>query len=268
MTEYQITLPKADIGKVPNIEASKLNKDLELALSVFDTDGVKGLNEKELLEAFNYFVNKEKEVAISGNKCDRIITSKDIEEIIKTDDKFSHLKEKINDNKVVDILAKAILFLSGMIELQNELNNDEITVRFAGLKNINYRNEKDRTITDFPYRKMVEYVQSEFVEIDGQNIQICKNNKDETFVKTANGEICTDPKFVAKCLGYEVETHWFTSDEYYTMGYISGNVQKENHSNRVADECKQYKIWNKENNSFTDGKIIATGLRRVFIGTK
>ena len=129
MTDYSIKLPESKNVHKPNvIEGERLivntfdpkkncYYDAEAALTVFDTDS-NGVSADELMQAYDYFVQKEKEIAVSGEKGDGIITNKDIEQIMKTDSKFDKLREKYNDDsKVVNLLSKILLSLCRLVTL-------------------------------------------------------------------------------------------------------------------------------------------------------
>ena len=261
MTEFSISLPKVN-NKIPKVSEKAVSKDIEIALSAFDSDGVKGLNDIELLEAFDYFVNKEKNVAVVGKKGDNVITSKDIEEIIKTDPKFLQLKNQYNnDNEVVDLLSRAVIALSALVQINNR-QLDAKLVEYIGLETMQFMKE-DYTSEIANNQAIVDNTQSELIDIAGQKVYICHNNKGENFVKSADGKIIDNPDIVAKYLGYETNSFLFMK-KYYTTNWNTSLLQNSNNSViRIADEYKQYKIWDAEKNCFTNGRKVFTGLRKI-----
>ena len=73
----------------------------------------------------------------------------------------------------------------------------------------------------------------------------------------------TNPEYVAKCLGYESESTWLGlgAKKYYTTQYESTYVKVGNGGHRAADEYKQYKEWNEDTHSFSNGEYKSTGRR-------
>ena len=269
MTEYSIKLPQGNNVKTPQLadETARIHGDMKLALSAFDVDGQKGLSANELLQAFDYFVNKEKEIAVTGKKGDGIITSQDIGEIIKTDDKFAAIRDSLkDDNKVVELLSNIVMTLSALVQ-KNKDNNNAV---FINSKTIEYTTDNGRVIRESD--KMVTNRRSTIkeVEINGKKhkVQICTNEKGEEYVLSANGEYrYTTPSFVAKCLGYETESHWFKDDEYYAPISQDVRVPVEDSEHKAALLGKQYKVWNPGTNSFNNGKQEFNQMRH-FVGTK
>lgn len=266
MTEYSITLPRGTNVHKPNLldGHAKMTEDMKTALSAFDTDGEEGLSSNELLEAFNYFTNKEKEIAVTGKKGDGVITSKDIEQIVKTDSKFAKIREKYkNDNKVVDLLSNIVMTLSALVQ------NSEFTayqIAPSGIKCIH-----DGKIRALNSEYAVDNVKSEIKIVDGKKVKICQNNKKEIYVMTENGKyIYTNPAYVAKCLGYETESTLFGlgADKYYQKGSVTHFLQIGKGGHDVSNEVKHYMIWNEDTNSFTCGETKYTGQRTHHIGTR
>lgn len=267
MTDYSITLPKGANVNKPNLhEHVRINEDAKMALSAFDSDGKEGLSSDELLQAFDYFSKKEKEIAVNGKKGDGVITSKDIEQIIKTDSKFNTIREKYkDDNKVVYLLSNVVMTLSALVQ------NTKFSVSFIGINRIKAHN--NGKLSDITPENIVENVKSEIKEIDGKKVKVCRNNKGETYVMTESGKhIYTNPAYVAKCLGYETESTWFGlgADKYYEKGSDTHFQQVGNNGggHYVSDEVKNYKIWNEDTHSFTDGESERTGKRSHLIGSR
>lgn len=251
MTDFSITLPKGNNIHKPNISKDlRVNPDIKLALSAFNTDGNENLSSDELLQAFDYFTNKEKEIAAAGKKGDGVITSKDIEQIVKTDSRFNAIREKYNDdNKVVNLLTKTVLTLSALVQ-DNSISAENIEPSYIkGTGN-------GKLYVSFP-EDTVKNVQSEIKEIDGKKVKICKNNKGETYVMTESGKhIYTNPEYVAKCLGYETESTWFGlgANKYYETGSNTSFQQVGNGGHTVSQQVKNYKVWNEDTHSFTNGE--------------
>ncbi len=270
MTDYSITLPQSNDVQKPkllNNDKANISGDMNIALSAFDVDGKEGLSSDELLQAFDYFVNKEKEIAVTGKKGDGVITSKDIEQIIKSDSKFSAIREKLkDDNKVVDLLSNVVMTLSSLVQVHKFKEIDTVDkISEYGMKCIG---------TDYGfYRLISEYTttntQSKIKEVDGKKVQICWNNRGEKYVKTADGKhIYTDSAYVAKCLGYESESTWLGlgANKYYETKYQDVFVQVGNGGHHASDEYKLYKDWNEKTHTFTDGKCKSTGRRLHHLG--
>jgi len=241
MTEYSITLSKS-VG-TPKLLLQGLTRskfwrnslDIFNALRVFDKNNNEIVNYEEMMDAYDYFLKKENEIAVTGKKGDHVITSEDIEQIIKTDSKFDAIRGKYNDDKkVVDILSRTLMTLSALL------------TKFAGKKV--GRIEPDVILSNhvfFSIDKCVDNTQISVKEIDGKKVQIYSKNGEKS-VRSADGKyVYTNPAFVAKCLGYESESTWFGlgPDKYYEKSRVTSRFARIN-----------YKTWNEDSNSFISGE--------------
>ena len=246
MTDYSITLPqKAEVHR-PNLHndehADIVEKNMELALSAFDVDGKKGLSSDELLQAFDYFASKAKTLKNSNS----VITSKDIDQLIKDDSKFSAIREELNnDNKVVELLSNVIMTLSVLVSKLTDYKATRICSKAIESFTKNYSG-----IIVFPSDKNVKNTQTQIKEVDGKKVQICWNEESECFVRSADGKYrYTNPDYVAKCLGYQKESTWFGlgADKYYEN-------QTKSYSPWLKEKYKLYKVWDENINAFKNGE--------------
>ena len=251
MTDYSITLPKRSDAPVLNLLQKKndpelfidgvlISSDVNIALSAFDTDGIKGLSSDELIAAFDYFVNQEKEIAITGKKGDNVLTSKDIEQIIKSDSKFSAIRENLkDDNKVVDLLSNIVMTLATLVTKLSDY-----TVTYIGTKGVDSV-DKEGHVHKFKSNQFVTNTRSEIKEVYGTKVKICQNEKGENYVTTVNGEYkYYHPNFVAKCFGYQSLTTESGDTKYYKYPHGKGES--------LPPNFKKFKIWHEDTHSFTD----------------
>ena len=261
MTEYFIKLPTGNTVHKPNfVNWSKDNmaENVKIALSAFDTDGKEGLSSDELLQAFDYFVNKEKEVAVSGKKGDSLISSKDIEQIVKTDSKFSAIREHLNDDdKVTNLLRHIVMTLSSIVTLDKSEHITKISQHgFSAIKGHSEHFIHNRQ------NPSVVHAELEEKTINGTKVKVYKSSDGEEYVTTKDGRKYTK-EYAAKYLGYETEKTWFGfgEDKYYVKEY------KESDFSAYGGRYKQYKIWDGNTNSFKNGKSIYIGEHLRSTGT-
>lgn len=94
-----------------------MTKEAENAFLIFDTNGDEGFSSDEVFQAFEYFSNKEKEIAVNGKKGDGVITNLDIEEIIKTDLKFTDFRAECKDDKkAANLLSKVLITFATLVQ--------------------------------------------------------------------------------------------------------------------------------------------------------
>lgn len=252
MTEYFIKLQSGNAVHKPNFAEwynnyNDINENVRIALSAFDTDGVKGLSSDELKNAYDYFVNKEKEVAVIGKKGDGLITTKDIEQIVKTDTKFSAIREHLNDdNEATTLLQNIVMTLINIVTLNNSEKITKITEHGFMVKSDNVKGER---FVHSTLNSSATQVELEEKTINGANVKVYKSTEGEEYVTTQDNRKYNE-EYAAKYLGYKIEKTWFGfgEDKYYTTETQSNGKQY----------C-QYKIWDEDTHSFKNGK-------RIFIG--
>lgn len=248
MTEYSITLPKGNEVHKPTLyKHFSVQDDVKLALSAFDTDGKGGLSSDELYQAFDYFVNKEKEIAEKGTKKgDGIITVNDIEQILKTDTRFSAIREKLkDDNKAKTLLYNIVMTLSGIVtfnksdERIREVYSNGFWVSF-GHGEYSLDNMKNPSIV---------HTELEEKNINGAKVKVYTSRNGEDYVTTTDGRRYTK-EYAAKYLEYKTEKTWFGwgEDKYYVA--ISDKPKRCGNFGLYH----QYKIWDEYTNSFKNGE--------------
>jgi len=258
MKEITINLTKEENLKTPRISSgATVEKPVKIALSAFDVDN-NGLDANEYMQAFDYFVNKEKEIAMTGEKGDYVLTDKDIEQIIKTDDKFKALRELCNDDTAaVDILSGVVGALNALVSTDNTWS-----VRGIGVYGITtFLQDSYGVLLTRISGKTVNETQYENKIVDGKQVKICREIENDyakrSYVNDANDNSAyTDPKFVAKCLGYKIESTWcgLGKNKYYEDILNYQDFPK--HRITVYECYRQYKEWDKDTNSFTNGRKI------------
>ena len=193
------------------------------------------------------FVNKEKEVAVIGKKGDGLITTKDIEQIVKTDTKFSAIREHLNDdNEATTLLQNIVMTLINIVTLNNSEKITKITEHGFMVKSDNVKGER---FVHSTLNSSATQVELEEKTINGANVKVYKSTEGEEYVTTQDNRKYNE-EYAAKYLGYKIEKTWFGfgEDKYYTTETQSNGKQY----------C-QYKIWDEDTHSFKNGK-------RIFIG--
>lgn len=248
MTEYFITLPKMDTVHKPNlIKNSRVRDDVKLALQSFDTDGQAGLSSDELLSAFDYFVKKEKEIAVTGKKGDGIISSKDIEKILKTNIRFEHLRQKYNDDsKAIELLVNTITTLSNIVS--NDKSTKVCEVKSKGYDGITKSEAYPHYINNSPI------VQAKLVDknVNGARIKAYKSSDGEEYVTTADGRKY-NKDYAAKYLGYRTRKTWFVFGENNYYEIVTGESKRG--MGDTYGRYRQYKKWDDATLSFKNGKL-------------
>lgn len=196
MTDYSVKLTSNRSTNIQDNGKVYVDKgtDYWKALSAFDKDK-NGLTNSELMQAFDYFKNKEQQIALFGEKGDRVITSQDVEEIIKTDTKFETIRKAYNDDsKVLELMKGILIYLSTFAKKVNS-------------KVIQYNSfhiEDNSSPERFQHhgRRYTSYTESELKEYNGTLYRAYKNEKGDLYATSADGkQICKDREVVKNIHG-------------------------------------------------------------------
>jgi hypothetical protein len=116
MTEVQAHRLPVACEATEDINYSSVNKDIQLILSVFDTDKTKGvLSVKEIGDIFNYLKALEKGISMKGEKGDKIISELDFAKAIEKTKKFDSIRTQLNRENIQNIARASLHVLYSLV---------------------------------------------------------------------------------------------------------------------------------------------------------